>query len=78
MQYIMEEWIKIPDFHMQEKLYTFRLIQGSSNVLRFLNVLYDSAEREIDAIVEGGMLINAEIDGVDNHLKKMRQQRRQD
>lgn len=67
---LMDEWIKIPDFHMHEKLYTFRLIQGSSNVLRFLNVLYDSAEREIDALVKGGTLINAEIDGVDDLLKK--------
>ena len=66
---LLQKWSEIPDFPISKAAYTFRIIQGSKNVLKFAIMLYESAERDLSIILKGNDLLRLTIEGVDDTLQ---------
>ena len=43
---LLQKWSEITDFPISKANYTFRIIQGSKNVFKFANMLFDSAKKK--------------------------------
>ncbi len=66
---LLQKWSEIPDFPISKAAYTFRIIQGSKNVLKFAIMLYESAEKDVNIIFKGSDLMRLMIEGVDDTLQ---------
>jgi sugar-specific transcriptional regulator TrmB len=66
---LLQKWSEIPDFPVSKAAYTFRIIQGSKNVLKFAIMLYESAEKDVGIVLKGNDLMRLMIEGVDDTLQ---------
>jgi sugar-specific transcriptional regulator TrmB len=68
---LLQKWAEVKDFPVSRANYTFRIIQGTKNVLKFGVMLYESAERDIDIIIKGSEITRLVIEGIDDSLQRI-------
>ncbi len=72
---IVSEWPKAPELKVTRTRYAFRIIQGSSNVLRFNLSICESAKESIEVIIKWRNLFNAVTWGVDDLFAKLAEEK---
>jgi sugar-specific transcriptional regulator TrmB len=68
---LLEKWSALAEFPISRHKYTFRIIQGSRNVFKFAVVLYESAKKSVDIIMNGRELTPWVSQGADDSLQKI-------
>jgi sugar-specific transcriptional regulator TrmB len=71
---LLREWALRSDLQAEKTNYTFRIIQGTKNVSKFRNMLYESAKRDISATMKPNELGKLVIEGADDVFEKLMQE----
>ncbi len=67
----ISEWSAANDLQFENSNYTFRIIQGNKNVLKFRIMLYESAKKEISTTMRPNELTKLMIEGADDSFEKL-------
>lgn len=66
---LLQKWSELKSLSLKQQ-FTFRIIQGEKNVLKFAIMLYESAQKEINIILKGNEIVRWVIGGVDDSLQR--------
>jgi sugar-specific transcriptional regulator TrmB len=67
---LLKKWSELSDFPASKANYTFRIIQGSKNVLKFSTLLFESAEKDVDISIKGSDITHLINQGAADSLQK--------
>jgi sugar-specific transcriptional regulator TrmB len=68
---LLQQWSKMSGFSASRASCTFRIVQGSKNVFKFVTLLFGSAQKDIDISIKGSEITLWVNEGVaDSLLKK--------
>ena len=68
--FLLQKWSEASDFPIPQLGYTFRIVQGSNNVLKFALMLYELAQKEVDFIIKGDEVMRWILHGADDALQR--------
>ncbi len=68
---LLKEWKSEGDLQFDKTKYSFRIIQGHKNVLKFRLMLCETAKKEISATMKPNDLMKLMIDGADDVFERL-------
>ncbi len=68
---LLKQWAIINDLQLNRANYTFRIIQGTKNVSKFKIMLYESAKKEIAAIMKPNEILKCVMEGSDDVFQRL-------
>jgi HTH-type transcriptional regulator, sugar sensing transcriptional regulator len=67
---LLQKWLEMKEFPVSRASCTFRIIQGTKNVLKFAIMLFDSAEKDVCIAIKGNEITRWINESVDDSLQK--------
>ncbi len=68
---LLSKWAALSELQVDKPNFSFRVIQGAKNVAKFRIMLYESAKKEIAAIMKPNDLLKCLVEGADDVFERL-------